>query len=135
MQHFQDTFGTCKWSFVSTISIYLIFDPVHSYEKFANKKWAENANNFATRKKFIKATNNEWKSVSDGQVISYKDSNPENKNNKKILQAYFRAVPKETAQTETTVSLLRYSSAIEDSATAIAQPLPNEACVICDEVS
>ena len=68
-------------------------------------------------------------------MISCKDSNPENKNNKKILQAYFRAVPKETAQTETTVSLLRYSSAIEESATAIAQPLPNEACIICDEVS
>ena len=63
------------------------------------------------------------------------DSNPENKNNKKILQAYFKTVPKELAQTETTVPLFQYSSAIEESATAIAQPLPNEACVICDEVS
>ena len=41
------------------------------YEGFVNKKCAEKSNSFATRQKFIEATNSEWKSMSDDDKTAF----------------------------------------------------------------
>jgi len=67
--------------------------PSSSYEKFVNKKWAERNDIFETKKKFIKRTIQQWKTLDQIQRAEYLTA-PVQERPRNNIKSFFKAVPK-----------------------------------------
>ena len=106
------------------------------YERFVNKKWAEKSNSFATRQKFIEATNSEWKSMSDDEKTAFMNSNSAETKASRNLKSYFKVQPKgSVSNTQSSLSSCFQSLATGEAPRIACKDLPNAASVVNDVIS